>query len=220
MPTEIKICGLSDEEGVDAALDAGADFVGFNFFPPSPRYVALDGAVRLAARARGRARVVAVVVDADDALLSAIATALRPDFLQLHGSETPQRVAAVRFLAGVPVVKALGISDRADLAAIDRYEADRFLLDAKPPRDASRPGGNATAFDWTLLDGFSCRRPWLLAGGLSAENVAAALAATGALGVDVSSGVESAPGRKDPALIHAFVRAVRAVGRPPRRMAG
>ena len=220
MPTEIKICGLSDEEGVDAALDAGADFVGFNFFPPSPRHIALDGAVGLAARARGRARVVAVIVDADDALLSAIANALRPDFLQLHGSETPARVTAVRLLTGLPVMKALGISRRSDVAAIDGYggEADRFLLDAKPPRDASRPGGNATAFDWTLLDGFSCRRPWLLAGGLGAENVAAALAATTAQGVDVSSGVESAPGRKDPALIHAFVRAVRAFDRPSRRM--
>ncbi len=220
MPTEVKICGLSDEEGVDAALDAGADFVGFNFFPPSPRHVALDRAAGLGPRARGRARVVAVTVDADDALLSAIAVVLRPDFLQLHGSETPERVAAARLLTGVPVVKALGISERADLAAIERYDADRFLLDARPPRDASRPGGNAIAFDWALLDGFSCDRPWLLAGGLTAANIAAALAATGARGVDVSSGVESALGRKDPELIQAFIRAVRAFDRPAQRMAG
>ena len=221
MPTEVKICGLSDEESVDAALDAGADFVGFVFFPRSPRNVAFNRAVALAARARGRARVVALTVDADDALLGAVANALRPDFLQLQGNETPERVAATRLLTGLPIMKALGISDRSDVAAIDRYgEADRLLLDAKPPRDASRPGGNAIAFDWTLLDGFSCRQPWLLAGGLNAENVAAALTATAAPGVDVSSGVENAPGRKDPGLIHAFVRAVRAFDRPARRMAG
>ncbi len=220
MPTEIKICGLSDEEGVDAALDAGADFVGFVFFPPSPRNIAFDRAIALAARARGRARVVALTVDADDPLLGAVATALRPDLLQLHGNETPERVAAVRLHIGVPVMKALGISGRAELAAINAYEeAERFLLDARPPRNSGRPGGNATAFDWTLLEGFSCRRPWLLAGGLNAENVAAALATTSAQGVDVSSGVEGAPGRKDPALIHAFVQAVRAFDRP-RRMAG
>jgi phosphoribosylanthranilate isomerase len=214
MPTEVKICGLSDEEGVDAALEAGADFVGFLLFPPSPRYVSLDRAATLAARARGRAQIVVVTVDADDTLFAAIGEMLQPDLLQLHGKETPERVKAIRALTGVPVMKAFGIATRDDLAAVASYTSDRLFFDGKPPRDATRPGGLGKTFDWTLLRGFTSPNPWLLSGGLDAENVAAALQETRAPGVDVSSGVESAPGRKDPQRIHAFVRAVRDFDRP------
>jgi phosphoribosylanthranilate isomerase len=209
MPTEVKICGLSGEEGVDAALEAGADFVGFVLFPPSPRDVSLERAMALAVRARGKAKVVALSVDADDALLRAIAEALRPDLLQLHGKETPERVRAVRAMTGVPVMKVIGVAARDDLAALPSYQTDRLLLDAKPPRNATRPGGHGVAFDWSVLAGFSWPKPWFLSGGLDPDNVAAALQATRAPGVDVSSGVESAPGQKDPEKIRAFVRAVR-----------
>jgi phosphoribosylanthranilate isomerase len=209
MPTEVKICGLSGEEGVDAALEAGADFVGFVLFPPSPRNVSLARAAELAKRARGRAAVVALTVDADDALLGGIAESVRPDLLQLHGKETPARVTAIRAMTGVPVMKAIGVAARADLARAASYEVDRILLDAKPPRDATRPGGHGVAFDWTILGAFSPGRPWLLSGGLYPETVTAALRVTRAPGVDVSSGVESAPGQKDPARIRAFVEAVR-----------
>jgi phosphoribosylanthranilate isomerase len=217
MPTEIKICGLSDEESVDAALAAGADFVGFAFFARSPRNVTLDRAAALAARARGRAAIVALTVDAADSMLAEIAATLRPDLLQLHGSETPERVGLIRANTGRPVMKVVGVAGAEDLAALDAYGlADRFLLDAKPPRDASRPGGNGKPFDWSLLRGFAPAKPWILSGGLNPANVAAALKATGAAGVDVSSGVESAPGKKSPALIHAFVAAVRTAGAPAR----
>jgi phosphoribosylanthranilate isomerase len=221
MPVEVKICGLSDEEGVDAALRAGADFVGFVFFPPSPRNIAPARAAALAARARGKTRVAALTVDADDRRLAEIVEILRPDLLQLQGRETPERVAAVRTRFGRPVMKAIGVAAAADLAETARYAAaDRFLLDAKPPKGATRPGGNGAAFDWTILAGFACPKAWLLAGGLTPDNVAGALAASGAAGVDVSSGVETAPGKKDPALIHAFVAAVRAFERPLPRFAG
>lgn len=210
MPTEVKICGLSQEESVDAALEAGADFLGFVFFPPSPRNVEIGRAASLARRARGRAEIVALTVDADDGLIAEIAAELRPDLLQLHGVESPERAAAVGKLSGLPLMKAIGVTDAADLQRANDYPAAaRLLLDAKPPRDATRPGGNAACFDWRILEGFSPPKPWLLAGGLDPGNVAGALAASGARGVDVSSGVEHAPGRKDPARIHAFVRAVR-----------
>ena len=221
MPTEVKICGLSDEESVDAALDAGADLVGFVFFPASPRNVAIGRAATLASRGRGRARIVALTVDADDALIDEIVATLSPDLLQLHGAETPERVDAVKAATGRPAMKVISVAERADLAAAERYaSADRLLFDTKAPPGASRPGGYGTAFDWSILRGFSCDRPWLLAGGLNSGNVGAALAATGATGVDVSSGVESAPGRKNPALIRAFVAAVRAAEHPARRLAG
>jgi phosphoribosylanthranilate isomerase len=209
MPTEIKICGLSFEEGVDAALEAGADFVGFTLFPPSPRNVPLERAALLAGRARGKARIVAVTVDAEDAFLAAVAETLRPDLLQLHGTETPARVATIRARTGLAVMKAIGVATREDLSVEASYQAERILLDAKPPRDATRPGGHGVAFDWTLLSGFAPSRPWFLSGGLYPESVAAALQGTRAPAVDVSSGVESSPGRKDPARIFAFVRAVR-----------
>jgi len=209
MLTEVKICGLSSEESVDAALEAGAGFVGFNFFPPSPRSVPLERAAALAARARGKAQIVAIIVDGDDSLIAEIAATLRPDLLQLHGKETPERLSAIRAMTGTPVMKAVGVAAKGDLATIAGYAMDRLLLDAKPPRDATRPGGHGIAFDWSLLQSFAWAKPWFLSGGLDPENVAAALGATRAPGVDVSSGVESAPGRKDPEKILAFVRAVR-----------
>lgn len=220
MPTEIKICGLSDEEGVDAALAAGADYVGFVFFPRSPRHVSLQRAADLAARARGKAGVVALTVDADDSLLRDIVGALRPDFLQLHGSETGERVEAIRMLTGVAVMKAAGVENAGDLVRLAAFGADRMLLDAKPPRGASRPGGNGVAFDWTVLAGCAPQKAWFLSGGLNPANVGDALTMTGAPGLDVSSGVESSPGRKDPALIETFVAAVRAAERPRQRLAG
>jgi phosphoribosylanthranilate isomerase len=221
MPTEVKICGLSDEEGVDAALDAGADFVGFVFFPRSPRNVTPERAAQLARRARGRARVVAVSVDADDALLAEIAEMLTPDLLQLHGGETPERTIAIRALTQRPVMKVVGIGAPADLDIAASYSAaDRLLFDTRPPAQATRPGGHGMAFDRAILHGFACPQPWLLAGGLTPGNVVAALQASGAPGVDVSSGVESAPGKKNPDLIRAFVAAVRAFDQPGRRAVG
>lgn len=213
MAREIKICGLRTPDALDAALGAGADLVGFVRYPRSPRHVELDGARALSEQARGRALRAVLVVDADDAELDAIVAALAPDLIQLHGEETPERVAAIRRRTGLPVMKALGIAEAADLAQIARYAdaADRFLLDARPPKDAGAlPGGNGRAFDWTLLTGLENRTAFMLSGGLSPENVSEAIAATGAGAVDVSSGVETRPGQKDPERIEAFVRAARA----------
>src|SRR5438105_6845574 len=212
----VKICGLSTPETLDAALDAGADMVGFVFFGPSPRNISLDTARALSARVRGRAKKVALTVDADDLVLAQIVDALKPDLLQLHGHETPQRVAAVRETFGLPVMKVLPIETRADLAAIDNYTgvADRLLFDARPPRDATRPGGLGKPFDWHLLENLNLSIPFMLSGGLHADNVAEALRITRAPGVDVSSGVESAPGVKDPDKIRAFIRAARSAKVP------
>jgi phosphoribosylanthranilate isomerase len=212
MKTTVKICGLSCSDHVDIAVKAGADMVGFVFFDASPRNVTLDAGAALAEHARGRAQIVALSVDADDDALAAIVAALSPDMLQLHGRETPQRVAAIVEQFGVPCMKAIGVAEASDLGRIADYQSvcDRVLLDAKPPQDASRPGGLGAAFDWTVLRDFDPGLPWMLSGGLNAGNVAAALAATRAPGVDVSSGVESAPGEKDASLIEAFVAAVRA----------
>jgi phosphoribosylanthranilate isomerase len=220
MRTEVKICGLSDAESIEAALEAGADYIGFAFFERSPRNVTLDRATALAARARGKAGIVALTVDAADALLAEIAEELRPDFLQLHGSETSARVADIRARTHCAVIKVVGVAASTDLDGVPSCPADRYLLDAKPPRGATRPGGLGRTFDWTMLDGFAPPAPWFLAGGLTCENVAEALSIARPTGVDVSSAVESAPGRKDPALIHAFITAVRAVERPLRRAAG
>ena len=207
----IKICGLSTLDTLDAALDAGADMAGFVFFPPSPRHLSLDLARELGARVEGRALKVALSVDADDATLAASIGALGPDMLQLHGKETPERVAEIRRRFGLPVMKALGVSEAADLAAIDRYAGavDRVLLDAKPPKGATRPGGNAKAFDWRSLAGAAIATPWMLSGGLDPDNVNDAIAITGATAIDVSSGVESAPGVKDRGLIADFIRRAR-----------
>lgn len=212
----VKICGLSTLGTLDAALDAGADMVGFVFFPASPRNVLADAARALGNRVKGRARKVALTVDADDVVLAQIVEALKPDLLQLHGSETPQRVATVRELFGLPVMKALPIETRDDLAAIGAYTpvADRLLFDARPPRDATRPGGLGKPFDWHLLEGLKLPIPHMLSGGLDSDNVAEALRVTRAGGVDVSSGVESAPGVKDVAKIRAFVAAARSVKVP------
>jgi phosphoribosylanthranilate isomerase len=212
MPLQVKICGLSTPETLDVALDAGADAVGFVFFPPSPRNISFEQARALGARVKGRARKVALTVDADDALFEKVIEALKPEILQLHGHETPQRVAAIRESLGLPVMKVLPIENNADLASIAPYTkvADRLLFDARPPRDATRPGGLGRPFDWHLLENLKLPIPFMLSGGLHAANVAEALAITKAGGVDVSSGVESAPGVKDPDKIRAFIRAARA----------
>jgi phosphoribosylanthranilate isomerase len=208
----VKICGLSTPETIDAALGAGADMVGLNFFPPSPRFVALDHAAMLADRVRGRAAVTAVTVDMDEQGVAAIVAAVRPDWLQPHGHEPPEQVRSLKQRFGLPVMKVIGIREAADLAQAEAYRgvADRLLLDAKPPKGATRPGGNAVAFDWAILDGFDPGLPWMLSGGLDPGNVGAAIARTHAPGVDVSSGVESAPGVKDVDRIAAFVAAARA----------
>ena len=205
----VKICGLRTPADVAAVARAGAAYAGFVFFAKSPRNVTLPEA-RLAALAAppGLAKV-ALTVDADDATLDAIVEAVPLDMLQLHGHETPDRVAQVRARYGLPVMKAIGLADEGDLPAIFEFStvADQILIDAKPPRGADLPGGNGLAFDWRLLAGRRWLRPWMLAGGLTAENVAEAVRLTGARQVDVSSGVESAPGIKDAARIAAFVPA-------------
>jgi phosphoribosylanthranilate isomerase len=215
----VKICGLSTEETLDAALDAGADMIGLVFFPKSPRFVGLDRAATLAARARKRAEVVALSVDMDDAGMAALVETVKPDWLQLHGRETPERVAALKQRFGLRTMKAILVSDPADLAAADAYAsvADRLLLDAKPPKDAILPGGNGRPFDWTILKDFEPGVGWLLSGGLDVGNVGEALAVSGARGVDVSSGVEIAPGRKSPDLIRAFIAAARKAAATPLR---
>jgi len=209
--TEVKICGVNSAEALGWAAAAGADFVGFVFFPPSPRAVTPAEAGAISASLAGGPQRVGLFVDPDDTLLAETLAAVPLDVIQLHGEETPERVAAVRRRFGLPVMKALGIATEADLAAIAEYAkvADRLLLDAKPPPGAELPGGNAAPFEWRLARLASIHVPWLLAGGLTPGNVAEAIAASGAPGVDVSSGVERARGVKDPALIQAFVRAAR-----------
>jgi phosphoribosylanthranilate isomerase len=211
--TIVKICGLSSAPTLEAALDAGADMVGFVFFDPSPRNLSPAEARSLAGEVRGRAQKVALTVNADDATLERIVDALAPDILQLHGKEPPERVGAIRARFGIPVMKAIGIASRADLEKGNVYAAvaDMLLFDAKPAPEAVLPGGNGQVFDWSILRGFAAGRPWMLSGGLESGNVGEALTATGARAVDVSSGVESAPGMKDPARIAAFITAVRAL---------
>lgn len=210
--TLVKICGLSAPDTLDAALDAGADMVGFVFFAASPRNVSLHAARELGNRVKGRAEKVALTVDADDATLTNIIDVLHPDLLQLHGKETPARVTAIRQRFGVPVMKVLAIETKADLGAIPLYAriADRLLFDALPPRDATRPGGLGKPFDWHLLENLDLSIPFMLSGGLDPGNVAEAIRITRAPAVDVSSGVESAPGVKDADKIRAFIRAARA----------
>jgi phosphoribosylanthranilate isomerase len=211
MPLTIKICGLMTPQALDVALDSGADMVGFVFFAPSPRNLGLELARTLGERVRGRAGKVALTVNANNHTLGGIIDALKPDMLQLHGKETPERVAVVRRRFGLPVMKALPIAERADLSPIREYAlvADRLIFDARAPQDATRPGGLGKPFDWTLLSGISPGVPFMLSGGLDANNVAQALRITRAPGVDVSSGVERAPGEKDPDMIRAFIRATR-----------
>jgi phosphoribosylanthranilate isomerase len=212
MPLLVKICGLSTRETLDAALDAGADMVGFVFFPPSPRHLSLETARELGKRAGRNAVKVALTVDADDAALGNIVEALRPDLLQLHGRETTARLRDIKQTFGLPVMKAMAVETAADLAALPGYAAvaDRILFDARPPKGATRPGGLGAAFDWHVLDNLDLKLPFMVSGGLNADNVAEAARLTRAGGVDVSSGVERAPGVKDVEMIRAFIRAARA----------
>lgn len=211
MTVVVKICGLSSAEALDVALDAGADMVGFVFFAPSPRHLALETARELGKRVRGRAQKVALTVDADDAFLDSMVEALRPDLLQLHGKEPPARLAALKKRLGLPVMKAVAVATKGDLVAAGAYRgiADRLLFDARAPRAATRPGGLGKSFDWHLLGNLDPGVPFMLSGGLGAGNVGEALQITRASGVDVSSGVERAPGVKDPDKIRAFVGAAR-----------
>ena len=208
----VKICGLSTRETLDVALDAGADMVGFVFFPPSPRHLSLETARDLGQQANRRASKVALTVDADDATLANIVEALQPDILQLHGSETVARLRDIKQKFGLPVMKAIAVATPADLASLPGYAAvaDRILFDARAPREATRPGGLGAVFDWHVLEDLELRVPFMVSGGLHAGNVAEAVRVTRASGVDVSSGVERTPGHKDPEMIRAFIRAARA----------
>jgi phosphoribosylanthranilate isomerase len=212
MALDIKICGLSTAETLDAALDSGASHVGFIFFAKSPRNVSPEIAGRLRQAAKGRALAVAVTVDASDAFLDEIVAAVQPDMLQLHGKETPERVAEVKARYGLPIMKAFSIREAKDFEAIAPYRgvADRLLFDAKPPAGSELPGGNGVSFDWRLLAGLDASVDYMLSGGLNAANIGDALRCAAPPGIDISSGVESAPGVKDAALIENFFRAVRA----------
>ncbi len=214
MPVEVKICGLSTLATLDAALDAGADLVGFVFYPKSPRYVTIDTAAELAKRARGRAKIVALIVDAPDPSIVEIAARVHPDLYQAHGAESPLRIEAIAHLTGKPVIKAIKVKNAADLEAGKPYRGKAALLlyDAKAPETLKNalPGGNGLAFDWTLLETGKAADQFILSGGLTPENVAGAIAMTGAAIVDVSSGVERAPGVKDPVRIRNFIEAAKA----------
>jgi len=210
----VKICGLKDETTIQVVAEAGARYIGLNFFQKSPRYVAPAQAVQLAVATPVGVAKVALVVNASNAEIDEITDVVPLDMLQLHGSESPERVAEIRARYGLPVMKAIGVADKEDIGQISAYEAvaDQILVDAKPPKNATLPGGNGLSFDWRLIAGRKWQRPWMLAGGLTPDNVAEAIRLTGAQQVDVSSGVESAPGVKDAALIKAFVEAAGIVG--------
>lgn len=208
----VKICGLTRAEDVTAAVKSGAGYVGFVFFAKSPRHLTLDAARLLAVDVPAGVAKVALTVDAQDAFLDSLIDAVPIDVLQLHGHETPERVTALRARYGLPVMKAVGVASAADLPAIDTYSAvaDMILVDAKPPRGAALPGGNGLAFDWRLMADRTWNVPWMLAGGLTPDNVTEAVRLTGARQVDVSTGVEAAPGMKDADLVASFVRAAQA----------
>jgi len=212
MALDIKICGLKTDEAMAAALAGGASHVGFIFFAKSPRYVEPAQAGRLRQAAIGKAKAVAVTVDADDAFLDEIVDKMHPDMLQLHGAETPARVAEVKARYGLPVMKVFSVSEAADLDRLKPFIgiADRFMFDAKPPKGSQLPGGNGVAFDWRILAGLDAGLDYMLSGGLNAANIGDALRSANPPAIDISSGVESAPGVKDPALIEQFFRAVRA----------
>jgi phosphoribosylanthranilate isomerase len=209
----VKICGLSTRETLDVALDAGADMVGFVFFPPSPRHLTLETARDLGKEAGRRAVKVALTVDADDATLTNLVEAVQPDILQLHGKESIVRLRDIKQKFGLPVMKAMAVETPADLASLPGYAAvaDRILFDARAPKGATRPGGLGAVFDWHLLENLDLELPFMVSGGLNAGNVAEAVRITRAGGVDVSSGVERTPGVKDPEMIRAFVRAARMI---------
>ena len=212
MSVQVKICGINSVESADAVVRTGADFAGLVFHSGSPRNLRADQAQSLSARLRGRVRVVALLADANDEAIALAVSAAAPDFLQLHGRERPARVAEIRGRFGKLVIKAIAVADANDLSDVADYEhaADMLLFDAKAPSNAARPGGHGAAFDWQLLHGRSFSRPWLLGGGLNAENVARAIEVSGAEYVDVSSGVETAPGMKSADMIGVFVAATKA----------
>jgi phosphoribosylanthranilate isomerase len=212
MSLMVKICGLSTPETLDVALQAGADMVGFVFFAASPRHIGLNMAADLGRQAKGRALKVALTVDADDATLANIVEALQPDILQLHGKETVARLRDIKETFGLQMMKAMAVETPADLASLAGYAAvaDRTLFDARAPAEATRPGGLGAVFDWHVLENLDLKRPFMVSGGLHAGNVAEAVRVSRAGGVDVSSGVERAPGVKDPEMIRAFIRAARA----------
>ncbi len=208
LPVRVKVCGLSKPEHLTAAIEAGAAYVGFVFFPKSPRNVTVEVAQALAVEVPVGVAKVALVVDADNGTLDAITARVPLDMIQLHGKESPERVREIRARYGLPVMKAVGIAEAADLEKLPLYEAvaDQILVDAKPPKGADLPGGNGLAFDWRLIAGRTWAKPWMLAGGLTPANVAEAIRLTGTQQVDVSSGVECAPGEKDAGLVKAFIR--------------
>ena len=208
---QVKICGLTKSADIAAAVHAGTSYVGFVFFPKSPRNLALKDAAALAASVPAGICKVAMTVNADNTMLDHLIEAVPLDMLQLHGAESPDRVAEIQDRYGLPVMKAVGVADEGDLPALDDYlrVANQVLVDAKPPKDAVLPGGNGLAFDWRLIAGRRWSVPWMLAGGLTSDNVAEAIRLTGARQVDVSSGVESAPGVKDAGKFHAFIAAAR-----------
>lgn len=212
MDVAVKICGLTDDAGVAAAVEHGAAYVGFVFFPPSPRSMEPARVAEMIDGLPEDVTAVGLFVDPTDADLDAVLREVRLGLIQLHGRESPDRVRDIRLEFGLPVMKAFGVSGPDDLTGAEAYldVADMFLFDAKPPKEATRPGGNAESFEWSLMKGWCHDVPWLLAGGLTPANVAEAIRVSGAPGVDVSSGVEAAPGRKDPALIAAFLKAVHA----------
>jgi phosphoribosylanthranilate isomerase len=216
VPVKVKICGVTTPDIVEIAASAGADFVGLVFFPRSPRNVDVATARALREAARGKVATVAVMVDPDDALLDSVAEVVQPDLLQLHGSETPARVAEIKARTGIPVMKAIGVAVPSDIAAASRYTkiADYILFDAKPEAGMLLPGGNARAFDWTMLSGATM--PFALSGGLTPTNVGEAVRTTGAFLVDVSSGVERAAGKKDVALVRQFIQAAKQAASPVR----
>lgn len=214
MKPDVKICGLKSEEAVDRAVARGATHIGFIFFPKSPRNIEPATAGELADRVRGQVKIVAVTVDADTDDLDEIVDQVKPDYLQLHGTESPERLLMLKALYGLPIIKAFSVRDASDLERIEPYRgiAERFLFDAKPPKGSDLPGGNGVSFDWTILQSLDADVDYMLSGGLNAENVGEALALTKAPALDISSGVESAPGIKDVGLIDAFFDAVEKAG--------
>ena len=211
MTLDIKICGLKTEEAVDRAVALGATHIGFIFFAKSPRHIEPADAGRLADRVRGKVKIVSVSVDPDNDDLDEIVALMRPDILQLHGKETPDRVLTIKAVTGLPVWKSLSIDDAYDLRRIEAYDgiANRFLLDAKPPKNSELPGGNGVSFDWRLLTGLDASVDYMLSGGLSKDNVGEALRIARPTGIDTSSGVESSPGVKDLKMMDEFFEAVR-----------
>ncbi|WP_374466906.1 phosphoribosylanthranilate isomerase [Ferrovibrio sp.] len=211
MPVLAKICGLTDDAAVEAAVQHGADMLGFVFFPASPRNLSAEQAEALLREVPSGIDRVGVFVDPETDFLDRILAKARLDLLQLHGDETPERCRAISIYFGLPIIKAIKVSSKADLKAAKAYEdaVDWLMFDAAPPKDATRPGGNAASFDWSIMQGAKFNRPWLLSGGLTPENLSLAVQQSGASAVDVSSGVESAPGKKDPARIRAFLDAAR-----------